>query len=173
MHRQLLRITLLAAAVLTSFYFAFAEDVVTKPPKVKPPKFTLRAATTETFGGQQFFSLAFEVLNPNNASLIYAGYERNSFDPPLKVGDMAPLFQIELKRDGKWQPRPMGFCGTGLTDLELTPKSSAKFSVAVPTNNWQAVKVGIGHFPGWSREEVTTTTIWSTEITRTEIEKLQ
>ena len=164
---------MLGAAVFSVVYFAFAEDAVTKPLIVKPPKFTLRTATTETFGGKQFFSLAFEVSNPNSASLIYTGYTPDSFGPPLKEGNIAPLFHIELKRDGKWQPHPMGFCGTGLAYLELTPKSSSKFGVTVATGDWEAVKIGIGHFPGWSRQEVTTTTIWSTEITRKEIEKLQ
>lgn len=173
MGRQILRITLLVAAALSSSYFAFAEDVLTKPPKLKPLRIRLRAAATATFGDQKFFSLTFEVSNPNNASLSYTGYAPNSFAPALKKGHIAPLYKIELKRDGKWQPHPMGWCGTGLADIELAPKSSATFAVAVPAQNWQAVKVGIGRFPAWSRKKVTSTTTWSKEITRKEIEKLQ
>ena len=115
---------------------------------------------------QQFFSLTLEVTNSNDASLSYTGYVKDSFAPPLKEGQIVPLSQIDLKRDGKWQPDPKGYCGTGLADLELTAKSSATFAVLVPGGGWQAVKVGIGHFPGWSNEEASTTTIWSTEFTR-------
>lgn len=168
---QILRMTLLAMMLLTSFYFAIGEDVVTKQPTIKPPKFTLHIVKSITLGSQQFFSLDFEVLNPNNASLVYSGYTPNSFDPPLKKDQISPLFHIELKQDEKWQHHPRGFCGTGLANLELTPHSVSRFSVEVPKNNWEAVKIGIGQSPFWSHEKITTTTIWSIELTRKEIEK--
>ena len=173
MNRQILRITVCTVAALASCCFISADDVVTTLPKVKPPKIMLRAATTVKLGDHPFSYLTLEVVNPNSASLTYTGYAPDSFDPPLKQGHIMPMFQIEFQRDGKWEPHPIFRCGTGLTDLELTPKSSSTFDVAVSeTDEWQAVKFGIGQFAGWSDEEVTTTTIWSREFTRDEFEKL-
>ncbi|MGH7134608.1 MAG: hypothetical protein ACREHD_02650, partial [Pirellulales bacterium] len=140
------------------------------PSRVRPPKITLVDVARANFGDQQLFSLTLEVANPNDASLVYTGYTADSFDPPLAAEHTVPLRHIELKRDGKWQPDPRGYCGFGLADLELTAKGSATFAVTLPADDWQAVKVAIGHYPGWSNEEVSTTTTWSTEITRDAIE---
>src|SRR5215469_16947234 len=150
---------------------SLAGDPPLNPSRVKPPRITLVDAARADFGTQQFFSLTWEVANPNDASLSYTGYTLDSFDPPLKAGHIAPLYQIELKRDGKWQPDPRGFCGTGLADLDFAPRSSATFVVVVPADDWQMLKVGIGHHAGWSNEEASTNTIWSTEITRIAVDR--
>ncbi len=173
MYRHAIRLSVLIAWILAGSHLAVADDVATMPSRVKPPKFTLRAATVETFGEQPFVSLTIEVSNPNAASLVYTGYTADSFSPVLEPGHIAPLFQIELKQDEKWQAQPMGFCGTGLADIELAPGSSATFGVAVPVGEWQAVKVAIRHDAGWSDDENTTTTTWTAEFTREQIEKLR
>lgn len=165
MPRTSLRIYLLAAACLVNTCFALADERSSKPARMKPPTITLRDVAPAD-SAKQLLVLTLEVANPNDASLSYTGYAPNSFDPPLAAGHIAPLCQIDLKRDGKWQPGPKADCGFGLADLELTARGSATFAVGVPADDWQAVKVGIGHFPGWSNEETATTTIWSTEITR-------
>ena len=172
MIRRILRITICTVAVLGCAWLAHSEDVRSTHQKVDPPKIMLRAATTVTLGDQPFSGLTIEVVNPNIASLTYTGYAPQSFDPPIEKGRIAPLFQIELQRDGKWEPHPIGRCLTGVTDLELTPKSSVTFDVGVPVDEWQAIKVGFGQLAGWSDEEVTTTTIWSAVFTREEFAKL-
>lgn len=170
MSRTNLRMHLLAAACLASTCFAVADEHSSNPARVKPPTFTLRHVTRTDYGEQRLFSLTLEVANPNDASLAYTGYTPDSFDPPLKAGHISPLYQIELKREGKWQTDPRGFCGTGMAELELAPRSSATFAVTIPADDWQTLKVGIGHYSGWSTEETSTTTAWSTEITREAIE---
>jgi hypothetical protein len=170
MSRANLPVHLLVAACLANTGFVFSDEDSSSLPPVKPPVITLLAATRANFETQQLLSLTLEVSNPNDASLVYTGYTPDSFDPPLKAGHIAPLVHIELRREEKWQAEARGFCGTGLAELELAAKSSATFAVTIPADNWQAVKVGIDHHPGWSNEETSTTTIWSTEITREAIE---
>ena len=170
MCRHMSRPALCVFVVLNGFAFAFAGDDLVSPAKVKPPKMTLRRATTQMLDNQRFLILTIELSNPNNASFCYTGYQSNSFDPPLKEGQIAPLCQVELRQNGEWQPNAIGRCGTGLADLELKAKSSATFQIMLPNDDWQAAKVAIGQFPGWSSEELTTTTVWSTEITRQQIE---
>jgi hypothetical protein len=77
-----------------------------------------------------------------------------------------------LQRDGKWKTYPIGRCLTGVTDLELSPNSSVTFQVAFPQSaEWQAVKVSFGQIAGWSKDNESTTTMWSTEFTREAIER--
>ena len=165
------RIHLLVGAWLAGTCFAAADERAPSPSRVKPPKITLLAVARANLGDQQLFSLTLEVANPNDAALVYTGYSSDSFDPPLTAGQISPLCHIELKRDGKWQIDPQKVdCGFGLGDVDLAARSSATFGVMIPADDWQAVKVGIGHYPGWSSEETSTTTIWSTEIARDAIE---
>lgn len=160
--------TLFIAAALCLSRVALADEPA-KPARVKPPQIVLRSAGPATFGGQSCFALTIEVSNPNDASLVYSGYKPDSFDPPLAAGQISPICRIELKRDERWQPHPIGYCGVGLADLELAPGGSATFGVMVPAEDWQAVKIAIGSFPGFSAEERTTTTVWSVEFSRAEI----
>jgi hypothetical protein len=170
MSRSHMRTYFLTAAFLANACFAVAEVPPSNPARIKPPNITLLNAARAEFESQRFLTLALEVANPNDASLSYTGYTPDSFDPPLTAGHISPLYYIELKRDGKWEVDSRGYCGTGMANLELAARSSATFTVMIPTDEWQAVKVGIGHYPGWSNEETSTTTTWSTEITREAIE---
>ena len=164
------RIHLLVAACLAGTCIAVADERSSNPARVKPPKITLGGVARADSGAQQLFALTLEVANPNDGSLSYTGYAPDSFDPLLKAGHIAPLCHVELKRDGKWQVDPIGFCGFGMTDLELAARSSATFAIMIPADDWQAVKVVIGHYASWSNEEASTSTTWSTEIARDAIE---
>lgn len=166
MTRSNVRIHLLGAACLASTCFAVGCEPPSNRSRVRPPKITLLNVAWANLGDQQLFSLTLELANPNDASLSYTGYTPDSFDPTLKAGHIAPLYHLELRRNGKWQADPIGFCGTGLADLEVAARSSATFALMIPAGDWQAVKIGIGHYPGWSTAEASTTTIWSIEITR-------
>ncbi|HUY92834.1 MAG TPA: hypothetical protein VMV10_29105 [Pirellulales bacterium] len=170
MRRAIYRFAFFVATVFCLPPLTVADEPAAEPARVKPPQIVLRAANATTFGGQKCLSLTFEVSNPNSASLLYTGYAPDSFDPPLAAGQISPLCQIELKRDGRWRPRLMRDCGFGLGDLELTPGASATFGVMLPADDWQAVKVAIGCFPGFSDEARATTTLWSAEFSRAEIE---
>jgi hypothetical protein len=171
MFRSRPQIHLLVFAWLANTCFALGGEPSSDSSRIRPPRITLIGAARADYGGQRLFSLTLEVANPNDASLTFTGYVADSFDPPLKAGHIAPLHQIELKRDGKWQSDPKGFCGTGLADLNLAPRSSATFVVLIPADDWQMLKVVIGHYSGWSNEEAPTTTMWSTEITRIAVDQ--
>jgi hypothetical protein len=166
-----LRIDVLAVAFLASNCFVVADEPSPNPVRVRPPKITLAAVARSNLGDLQVFALTVEVANPNDTSLVLTGYTANSFDPPLKAGNISPLCHVELKRDGKWHIDPqMVDCGFGMGDVDLAPRSSATFGLMIPADDWQTVKVGIGHYAGWSNEETSTTTTWSIEITREAIE---
>jgi hypothetical protein len=167
------RIRLFVAAWLASACIAVADERASNPSRVKAPKITLLDVARADSGSQPLFSLTLEVANSNDGSLSYTGYTPNSPDPPLKAGHVAPLYHAELKRDGKWQADPRRFCGTGLADLELAARSSATFAVTIPADDWQVVKVEIGCLPELSSEERATTTVWSAEFSRAEIEGAQ
>ena len=36
---------------------------------------------------------------------------------------MQPLYRVELKQGGKWQQHPIGWCGTGMDELEIARKA--------------------------------------------------
>ncbi|HEV7224972.1 MAG TPA: hypothetical protein VGN42_19870 [Pirellulales bacterium] len=143
---------------------AFADETPGKPQRIKPPKLVLRAAAPANLGGSNLLSLTLEISNPNAASLVYTGYTPDSFDPPLTAGRISPLCQIELKQAGHWRRHPIGYCGTGMADLELAPGSSATFGVMVPADDWQAVKIAIGSSSGSSAEGIATALMWSIEL---------
>lgn len=171
MNRHCWQIAVFTAAALAISCFSSADDVPASP-TVKPPKIKVLTASMVTLGEAQFAGCVLEVTNPNTASLIYTGYTPDSFEPQLPPGRISPLVQIELLQDKQWKPYPRGFCGTGLADIELKPKSTSTFEVSFPAGDWQAVKVGFGQMAGWSDEEQTTTTLWSVIVTREEFDKL-
>jgi len=174
MYTECISKSMCAAAILAISWVTYADEKPTYL-KMKPPTIKLQSASTVSIGEAQFVSLTLEVSNPNRGvSLSVTGYAPDSFDPPIPEGQIFPLYQIHLLRKGQWKQDPIGFCGTGLTNLELAPDSPVTFSVAIPTGDWEAVKVGIGHNPGWSeKEETTTTTLWTVVFTKEEIEKRQ
>lgn len=175
MHRCVMPALLAASALLAVAYAPLADDspLPDAPASavVQPPTMTLIAATSVVDAEQPHISLTFEVSNPNDASLMYTGYLPTSFDPPLDPASFSPMYEIEVQRDSQWQDHFIGWCGTGMGNLELKPNSPVAFSVAVPDDGWTAIRVGFGHDPGWSEEEAATTTStrWSTIVWREEI----
>ncbi len=169
MTRNAFRIAACSSVVFVGFYLIRADEGSTPVRKLQPPTFKLHNVTSASFGEQSWFALTLQVTNPNDASLSYTGYVANSFDPPIEQGRIVPLVGIEFQRDGIWEPYPRGYCGTGLATLDLFPNRSAIFDVAVPDGDWDVVKVGISHLPGWSEEETGTTTTWSVTFTRDEL----
>ena len=164
---------LASSAILLGAYAPQADDAalpaVTQPAVIQPPTITLISATNVVFGEQAQLSLTFEVSNPNEATLMYTGYEPTAFDPPLDPASFSPIYQIEVLRDSTWQDHPIGWCGTGMGNLELKPHTPVVFGVAVPDDGWTAVRVGFGHDPGWSDDVHMTSTRWSTIVWREEI----
>jgi hypothetical protein len=141
------------------------------PTALEVPELRLHMKGLQNVGEAKGFSLDVEVSNPGKHSLWYHGYRPDSFDPPIPKGQMQPIYQIELKQGGKWQQHPIGWCGTGMDELELAPNASATFGVWVPAGPWEAVRIGLTWHPPGSREDSPPAIAWSPEITRQEIRR--
>jgi hypothetical protein len=143
------------------------------PATLRPATIRLQAAGRQKVGEAPGFSLVVKVSNPNpKGALTFIGYKPGSFDPPLPKGRISPIYKVELKRAGKWQAHPIGWCGTGMGAIPLGPRDTANFGAWVPEGDWEAVRVGLtwttvafekaGEKPG------DFTTVWSNELTHKE-----
>jgi len=142
------------------------------PPTTQPaPELRLHLAGLQNMGEARGYSLTVEVSNPGTHALWYHGYRPDSFDPPIPKGQMQPIYRVELKRDGRWQENPIGWCGTGMDELEFAPKASATFGVWVPAGPWEAVRIGLLWHPAGAREDSPPTLAWSPEFTRQEVRR--
>jgi hypothetical protein len=135
------------------------------------PELRLHVAGRQNMGEARGFSLAVEVSNPGTHALWYHGYRTDSFAPPIPKGQMQPIYRFELKQGGKWQQYPIGWCGTGMDEIEFAPKASATFGVWVPAGPWEAVQIGVTWHPAGAREDSPPTLAWSPEFTRQEIHR--
>jgi hypothetical protein len=140
-----------------------------QPVKQQTPDLRLHVAGRQNKGEARGFSLAVEVTNPGPQTLQYVGYRPDSFNPPIPKGQMRPIYRIELKQAGKWQTHPIGWCGTGMDDLEFAPKTSATFGVWVPAGPWEAVRIGISWRPAGGDKKAAWAVAWSPELTRQEM----
>ncbi|MEX0713173.1 MAG: hypothetical protein WD278_12530, partial [Pirellulales bacterium] len=112
------------------------------------PEVRILAAERTTLADIPFVSFSCQATNPNKAPLTFVGYRPDSFGPPLQEGQIAPIYVVELKRDGEWHEHPMGWCGTGMDAIELPPGGSGSFGFAVPAGpQWEAARVGIRWSP--------------------------
>jgi hypothetical protein len=64
--------------------------------------------------GSGFVALRFEAYNPTGTALPYIGYVTKAFDPPLKNGQIAPLYRVEVRKGNDWKGLGVGWCGTGI-----------------------------------------------------------
>ena len=64
---------------------------------------------------------SFRASNGTRMPVSYSGYSAGE-----------PLYQREILEGGVWQPSPLGWCGTGLTEHTLDPGQSLDFSTSVP-----------------------------------------
>jgi hypothetical protein len=168
MHRPFVLFALLILGRGFSNCTARAES----PPSVQQaPELRLHVAGCQNMGEVRGFSLAVEVSNPGTHALWYHGYRPDSFDPPIPKGQMRPIYRIELKQGGKWQQYPIGWCGTGMDEIEFAPKASAAFGVWVPAGPWEAVRIGLPWHPAGAREDSQPTVAWSPELARQEIHR--
>ena len=63
----------------------------------------------------------FRVINDTSSAIVFHGYSK-SF----------PLFQQEILVDGAWQPRQLGWCGTGVSEHTLAAGASLELDFFVP-----------------------------------------
>lgn len=116
-------------------------------------------------------SLVFEVMNPNDVPMYYAGYTRDSFSPPIAAGEMHPLYLMEVERNGGWEQIDLGHCKTGQGEVAVPPRSSQKFSVHVRGELKEPVRYGFrwhrGHEQWWADE-----TTWTQAITQADVDRL-
>ena len=162
------RVVLLMVGTFSSTCAALAES---PPASQQAPELRLHAVGPQNMGEARGFALSIEVSNPGTHILRYHGYRPDSFDPPLKKGQMQPIYRVELKRAGKLQQHPIGWCGTGMDDIEFAPKTSATFGVWVPAGPWEAVRIGLPWHPAGAQKDSPPTIAWSSELTRQEIRR--
>jgi hypothetical protein len=168
---------------LFSFRFAMSEPpdgkqpgatdnhTAEQPVKQQGPELRLHVAGRQNMGEARGFSLAVEVTNSGTQTLQYFGYRADSFAPPIPKGEMRPMYRVELKKAGKWQADPIGWCGTGMDALDFAPKTSATFGDWVSAGSWEAVRIGISWRPKRSDKEAAWTVAWSPELAREEIRR--
>ncbi len=184
MYRRVVPFVLLVAGCLSSLGAAQAESPPAKqasatsgsapqqPPGATGPALRLHLVGRQNVGEARGFSLAIECSNPGTQMLRYVGYRPDSFDPPIPKGQMQPIYRVELKQAGKWQPHPIGWCGTGVDDIELVPKTSATFGVWVPAGPWEAARVGVAWRAAAGEKDAAPAIAWSPELTRREMRRL-
>jgi len=161
-----------SALLIVGCCFRICTAVAESPPaRQEALELRLHVAGLQNMGEARGFSLAVEVSNPGTHALWYHGYRPDSFDPPIPKGQMHPIYQVELKQGGKWQQQPIGWCGTGMDELEFAPNAAATFGVWVPAGPWEAVRIGLPWHPAGAREDSPPTVAWSPEFTRQEIRR--
>jgi hypothetical protein len=132
--------------------------------QLKPPQIRFVTAGPIKLGEGRFILLSFHAINPNAKPVAYVGYTADSFGPPLKDGQIAPIHKVELKRDGKWQEVPRGWCGTGIGRPTLPPGRPQNFAVTVPEDGWQAVRVGFRWFSTADADDSQAKMTWSEAV---------
>ena len=127
-----------------------------------PP--TIRFSKTSTNQiSTGYTHLVFEVRNPNAFPLPYSGYMRHAYEPPLPEGTISPLYTAEFQRKGKWEPHPIGWCGTGVGPVELRAKERVVFDFHAPDDDWESLRIAID----WGKDHRT----WSEPVTRARIRR--
>lgn len=123
-----------------------ADEASDVDPVDQVPVVRVLTATTVT-DPVEGVSISVELSNPHDDSVSFLGYTPDSFDPPLKEGQISPIYRIEFQRDGEWVAHPLGWCGFGMDSIELKPDAKPTFSAfAAGAGKWDAVRVGISHF---------------------------
>jgi hypothetical protein len=114
----------------------------------EPPHIRIAGAERTLLADMSFVSFRCDATNPNDAPVRFVGYAADAFMPPLGKNELGPIYVIELRRDGKWEEHPIGWCGTGIQGVELPGKVSGWFGVALSIAlEWEAVRVGIRWSP--------------------------
>jgi hypothetical protein len=157
---------LYSVAELKKLIAEVEKERAVRPAKLKAPD--VKCTAVKQADG--FISASFEVTNPNEVPLPYVGYTSDSFEGGLKEGTIAPIFRIELKKDGKWNKHAVGFCGTGIGPVTLRAKSKVTFGASLPLGEWDATKVGLTWWEP-AADENKAVVAWSGEISRPEGKK--
>jgi hypothetical protein len=109
----------------------------------EPP--ALRLTGAQQVSAPDHYRLDFEVVNPNDRQrLPYLGYVENSFDPPLKSGEIAPWYVIQTKVADSWNEKGPIFCKMGVGSVSLAPGSNSKFFIfTTGPVDWDAIRIAV------------------------------
>jgi hypothetical protein len=146
---QTRRVVLVSASLVASFYGAGSRTAPASDGN-EPKPLVVRFETGERFtqAGTDFFGFSCEACNPNKTPLMFIGYRADAFDPPIKEPNISPIHTIQVRRDGRWQDHPQGWCGWGMDGIEIAAGQKKKFGFAVPADlAGKSMRVGIR----WSR----------------------
>ena len=117
----------LALGTLTTLLLLSACTSTTAPVVVGPERPVL-AFVGEEEGGNARFSLTNETQVP----WTYHGY------------DTSPIYSVEIRTEEGWEPRMLGWCGTGLAEQVLAPGATLSFLVALEPDTESRVIVSLG-----------------------------
>jgi hypothetical protein len=137
--------------------------------RLEAPKIRYREGSNRPVG-EGHVMLVFEATNPNEMPLPYIGYLADSFSPPIPDGEIAPIYRVEFRRNGTWTPHTLGFCGTGRGEVAIKPDGKATFTVVLPDEDWDAVRVGLTWYATPDRSGPTSAA-WSEPVAREAIAK--
>lgn len=160
---------LLAVPALLALTLATVPATAAGDDRLDAPKIEYREGSAGPTGGGHL-TLVFEAENPNKASLPYIGYLADSFEPPVPDGEIAPIYRVEFRRDGEWVKHDLGFCKDGQGEVSLKPEGKATFTVVLPSEGWDAVRVGLTWYASPDRVGPVSTA-WSEPITRESLAK--
>lgn len=151
-----------------------AGGTVAPVPPVKPlkPIEVKFHHVSERPAGFNYLALIFEMSNPNVEPVPYSGYLPDAFQPPLKKGQISPLYELQYRRAGKWETSEIGWCGMGLGPVSIEARVRARFDVPVEMGlGWDAVSVGVVWQQNTRKVAERVQTAWSPPVTREHIEK--
>jgi len=95
-----------------------------EPPAALPP--VIR------YVGHREASAVFVVTNPGPVPVTFIGYPLDPLSRPLAAGMCNPIYLLERKVAGNWQPRLQGWRIAGTVPITVKPKESIRFEVGLP-----------------------------------------
>lgn len=170
MPRTAVHVLLVIPALFTvAFTPLTAPSTLSDDGRIEAPKIRYREGSNRP-AGEGHVTLVFEATNPDESPLPYIGYLADSYSPPIPDGEIAPIYRVEFRRDGAWTPHMLGFCGTGRGEVAIKPEGKATFTVVLPDEDWDAVRVGVTWYATPDRSGPTSAA-WSEPVTREAIAK--
>jgi hypothetical protein len=100
------------------------------------------------------------LVNPMGVPIWHHGYPVDSSRPP---GEISPFYTHASKKADVWKDGFMGWCGTGMADLQVWPKQAGRFIARLPMESTPA-KVGLHCFWNDAEGKKVAMTVWSKEF---------
>ena len=107
---------------------------------LEQPSVAVGPVTAAKTGGG--YRVALVMTNPTDAPLRLTGYDPDSFDPPIDPDAIFPLYRKQRWNASAWNDVDEGFCGTGVTELTIPPRSARRLHVDLAPEDTR-VRLGV------------------------------